>query len=48
MSPAGWLAAGAAMALVLGLVLILGGRGLRRRLGLGKGRTVALDNVTLT
>jgi CRISPR-associated exonuclease Cas4 len=34
--------------LLLGLVLVLAGRGLRRRRGLGEGRTIALDNVTLT
>src|SRR5438067_12466076 len=44
----GWSLAAVAAALVLGLLLALGGRGLRRRLGLGPGRTVALDNVTLT
>ena len=38
----------AAGALLLGLMLLLLGRGLRRRRGLGGGRTVALDNVTLT
>jgi CRISPR-associated exonuclease Cas4 len=43
-----WLTAIAAMALVLGLVLILGGQGLRQRRGLGQGRTVALGNITLT
>lgn len=40
--------AAAAVTLLLGTVLMLLGRGLRRRLGLGEGRTVALDNVTLT
>jgi hypothetical protein len=48
MIPAGWIAAGAVVALLLGLVLILGGRGLRHHRGLGEGKTVALDNVTLT
>ena len=43
-----WVAAGAVLALVLGLLLILGGRGLRWRLGLGEGKTVSLDRVTLT
>jgi len=42
-----WLAAGAALALLLGLVLMLLGRGMRRRRGLGQGKTVALDNITL-
>jgi CRISPR-associated exonuclease Cas4 len=32
----------------LGLLLILSGYGVRRRRGLASGRTVALDNVTLT
>jgi CRISPR-associated exonuclease Cas4 len=49
MTPAGWMmAAGALLALVLGLGLLLGGRCIRQRRGLGEGRTVALDNVTLT
>jgi CRISPR-associated exonuclease Cas4 len=47
MIPAEWMATGAVLALLLGLVLILGGRGVRRRRGLASGRTVALDNVTL-
>jgi CRISPR/Cas system-associated exonuclease Cas4 (RecB family) len=46
--PAIWIAAAAVAALVLGFFLTLAGRGLRRRLGLGQGRTVALDSVTLT
>jgi CRISPR-associated exonuclease Cas4 len=46
--PAVWIVAAAVAALVMGLVLMLGGRGLRGRLGLEAGRTVALDNVTLT
>ena len=41
------LAVAAGLALLLGLMLMLLGRGLRRRRGLGEGRTVALDNVTL-
>ena len=41
-----WLAA--ALLLLLGLLLILGGRGMRQRRGLGGGRTVSLDRVTLT
>jgi CRISPR-associated exonuclease Cas4 len=48
MMPAGWIAAGAVLALLLGLVMVLGGQGMRRRRGLGEGKTVALDNVTLT
>src|SRR4051812_5259580 len=43
-----WLAAGAALALLLGLVLMLLGRGVRRWRGLGDGKTVSLDRVTLT
>ncbi len=42
-----WIAAGAVLALVVGLVLVLAGRGMRQRRGLGEGQTVALDNVTL-
>src|SRR5947209_1146254 len=41
-------AAVAVLGLLLGLVLVLAGRGLRRRRGLGEGRTVSLDRVTLT
>jgi hypothetical protein len=44
--PAEWVAA--ALALGLGLLLVLAGRGLRRRRGLGEGRTVALDDITLS
>jgi ABC-type phosphate transport system auxiliary subunit len=36
MSPAVWVAAGAVLALLIGLALMLGGRGLRYRLGLGR------------
>ncbi len=45
--PSGWIAS-ASLALLLGLWLMLVGRGLRRRRGLGDGATVSLDNVTLT
>jgi CRISPR-associated exonuclease Cas4 len=38
----------AVLALLLGLMLMLAGRGMRRRRGLGGGRTVSLDRVTLT
>ena len=38
----------AGLGLLVGLVLVLSGRGMRRRRGLGDGQTVALDNVTLT
>jgi CRISPR-associated exonuclease Cas4 len=48
MTAAGWMATGAVMALVLGLVLVVARGALRRRRGLGGGRTVALDNVALT
>jgi CRISPR-associated exonuclease Cas4 len=41
-------AAVAVLVLLLGLALVLLGRGMRQRRGLGAGRTVALDNVTLT
>jgi CRISPR/Cas system-associated exonuclease Cas4 (RecB family) len=44
--PTNWIAE--AVALLLGLLLMLAGRFLRRRQGLGQGRTVALDNVTLS
>ena len=47
LSPA-WIALGAFLALLLGLWLILAGRGMRQRRGLGGGRTVSLDRVVLT
>ena len=34
-------------ALIVGLLLVLGGRGMRDRRGLGHGRTTELDNRTL-
>ena len=43
-----WVAAGAVLALVLGLLLVLVGQWMRRGRGLGEERTVALDNVMLT
>jgi len=46
--PAWWIAVAAVLGLLLGLVLALLGRGMRRRRGLGEGRTVSLDRVTLT
>jgi CRISPR-associated exonuclease Cas4 len=46
--PAGWIAVAAFLALLLGLWLMLAGRGMRRRRGLGGGKTVSLDKVTLT
>ena len=45
---AGWIAAGVGLALLLGLLLMLAGQGMRQRRGLGAGRTVSLDQVTLT
>ncbi len=46
--PAEWMATAAGLALALGVVLVLLGGSLRRRRGLGGGRTVSLDRVTLT
>ena len=46
--PAGWIAVAAVLALLLGLWLMLAGRGMRQRRGLGGGKTVSLDRVTLT
>jgi CRISPR-associated exonuclease Cas4 len=46
--PAGWIALAAVLALLLGLVLVLAGRSIRRRRGLGGGKTVSLDRVMLT
>jgi CRISPR-associated exonuclease Cas4 len=43
-----WVAAVAVLALVGRLLLVLFGRGMRRRWGLGGGKTVSLDRVTLT
>ena len=45
--PAGWIALAAVLALLLGLWLMRVGRGMRQRRGLGAGKTVSLDNVTL-
>ena len=44
----GWIAAIAVAGILAGLLLILGGQAMRRRRGLECGRTVSLDNVTLT
>lgn len=44
----GWITAGAILVLLLGVLLMRLGRGMRRRRGLGSGKTVSLDNVTLT
>jgi CRISPR-associated exonuclease Cas4 len=46
--PGGWIVAGLMLVLALGLVLMFAGRGIRRRRGLGGGKTVSLDRVTLT
>lgn len=48
MTPGGWTVAVAVLALLVGLWLMLTGRAMRQRRGLGEGQTVALDNVTLT
>jgi len=48
MTATAWVAAGAVLALLLGLVLALLGRRMRQRRGLGGGKTVSLDRVTLT
>jgi CRISPR-associated exonuclease Cas4 len=46
--PVGWIAVAAVLALVVGVLLVVVGQCLRRRRGLGEGRTVSLDRVTLT
>jgi CRISPR/Cas system-associated exonuclease Cas4 (RecB family) len=46
--PAGWIAVAAVLALLLGLWLMLVGRGMRHRHGLGGGETVSLDGITPT
>jgi CRISPR-associated exonuclease Cas4 len=43
-----WMAVSAALALLLGLWLMLAGRRIRRRRGLSAGKTVSLDRITLT
>jgi len=48
MTPGGWIALAALLVLLVGLWLILAGRGIRQRRGLGGGKTVSLDRVTLT
>jgi CRISPR/Cas system-associated exonuclease Cas4 (RecB family) len=48
MTGTGWIAVAAVFALMLSLWLMLVGRGMRRRRGLGGGKTVSLDRVTLT
>jgi hypothetical protein len=44
----GWIAVGVALLLLLGFGLIMTGRSMRQGRGLGGGRTVSLDRVTLT
>lgn len=46
--PALWIALAAVLALLAGLWLVWAGRGMRLRRGLGSGKTVSLDRVTLT
>ena len=46
--PTGWIALAAVLGLLLGFWLMLAGRGMRRRRGLGGGTTVSLDRVVLT
>jgi CRISPR-associated exonuclease Cas4 len=46
--PVGWIAVAAGLAVLLGLWLMLVGQGMRQRRGLGSGKTVSLDRVTLT
>ena len=48
MTVTGWMAVAAVFALMLGLWLMLAGRGMRQRRGLGSGKTISLDRVTLT
>ncbi len=43
-----WIAVATVLALLLGLWLMLAGRGMRQRRGLGGGKTVSLDRITLT
>jgi hypothetical protein len=42
--PPAWIAVAAVLALLLGLWLMLAGRAMRQRRGLGEGQTVALDS----
>jgi CRISPR-associated exonuclease Cas4 len=48
MTVTGWIALAAFFALMLGLWLMLAGRGMRQRRGLASGKTISLDRVTLT
>jgi CRISPR-associated exonuclease Cas4 len=43
-----WIVVAPSVGLLLGLWLMLAGRGMRQRRGLGGGKTVSLDRVTLT
>ncbi len=45
--PAAWIAVAAVLALLLGLWLVLAGGSMRQRRGLGAGKTVSLDKLTL-
>jgi CRISPR/Cas system-associated exonuclease Cas4 (RecB family) len=45
--PADWIAVAAVLGLLLGLWLVLAGRGIRQRRGLGAGKTVSLDKIIL-
>ena len=46
--PAWWIAVAAVLALLLGLWLMLAGHSMRQRRGLGVGKTVSFDRITLT
>jgi CRISPR-associated exonuclease Cas4 len=43
-----WMLPGAGMALLLGLILLVAGRAIRRGRGLSGGQTITLDKLTLT
>ena len=43
-----WIVVAALLGLLVGLWLMRAGQGMRRRRGLGRGKTVSLDRVTLT
>jgi CRISPR-associated exonuclease Cas4 len=46
--PAGWITVEAVLALLLGMLMMRAGQGMRRRRGLGSGKTVSLDQISLT
>jgi CRISPR-associated exonuclease Cas4 len=48
MSDSAIILVGVGLVSILGLALLLAGRAMRRRRGLGRGRTVSLDKLTLT